>query len=219
MPKKTATRSPAPEREQRRQQILAAATQLFVERGMENVTFGDIATSAGLSRPLVYFYFPDLQSLFVAATHAASTELHRRFRLAVEPALSGLDQVMAVGHAYVRFAMEEPALFLLVANHESKQTAELQAHPLQQENMREFAGIMDLMSAALHKGVRDGTVRADLGDLGKVALCLWGLTHGLLQLHVTKQASIEQRLGTGFADLPDFGLGLIRLMLQAQKGC
>lgn len=216
MRKAAASRSTATEREQRRAEIIRAATRLFAERGMENVTFGEIASAAGLSRPLVYFYFPDLLSLFVAATHAASVELHGRFRAAVDPAASGLVQIMSVGQAYARFSLEEPDLFLLVAQHEAKQSAALQAHPQQLENQREFAGIMDLMTAALHKGVRDGTVRPDLGDLGKVAICLWGLTHGVLQLHVNQRAAVAQRLGAGFDDMPDFGLALIRRMLCAQ---
>ncbi|MGC4075157.1 MAG: TetR/AcrR family transcriptional regulator [Nibricoccus sp.] len=214
MPKKTAARRPAPEREQSRQDILSAATRLFAERGVENVGFGDIAKAARLSRPLVYFYFPDMQSLSLAAINVANTELHQRFREAAQPALSGLDQIVAIGRAYVRFALEEPALFQGVARHDAKSGAKSQEHPVQQENDREFGGMIDVMVAALTKGVRDGTIRPDLGDPGKVAISLWGLTHGVLQLHATKQTVIGQKLGTDFADLPEFGLGLIRRMLE-----
>src|SRR5574343_524649 len=90
----------APECALRRKQIIDAAVRLFAERGMENVTFGDIAKAAKLSRPLVYFYFPDLQTLFLETILVASQELHRRFQLAVRPTLNGLDQIMAVGQAY-----------------------------------------------------------------------------------------------------------------------
>jgi len=210
-------RRAAPERELRRQQIIDAAVRLFAERGMENVTFGDIAKAAKLSRPLVYFYFPDLQSLFFETLLVACTEVHRRFQAAARPSLSGLEQMMAIGRAYVSFAQERPALFHCLAHNESKHDPERLEHPLHQQCTGVFDGIMGLMVAALQKGVRDGSIRADLGDPGKVAICLWGLTHGLIQLNVTKQPTIEEKLGAPFADMPEFGLDMIRRSLAPIK--
>lgn len=207
------SRRVAPERELRRQQIITAAIRTFAERGVENVTFGDIAKAARLSRPLVYFYFADLPTLFLETILVASQELHRRFHLAARPALNGLEQIMAIGHAYVRFAKEEPALFQCLAHSEANQPPEQNEHPLHQECTRVFDGIMGVMVAALEKGRRDGSIRGDLGDPGKVAICLWGLVHGLIQLHATKQPTIEEKLGAGFEDLPEFGLGLVRRSL------
>jgi AcrR family transcriptional regulator len=40
--------------EQRREQILDAANDLFAERGYEGVTIEDIASSAGVTRGLVH---------------------------------------------------------------------------------------------------------------------------------------------------------------------
>jgi len=185
---------------------------------MENVTFGDIAKAAKLSRPLVYFYFPDLQSLFFEIMLVASRELHRRFQLAARQQRNGLEQIMDIGRAYMLFAREEPALFQCLAHNESKQPPEHSEHPLYEECTALFDGIMGVMVAALQKGQRDGSIRSDLGDPGKVAICLWGLTHGLIQLHATKQPTIEEKLGTGFEELPDFGLGLIRRSLAAPPG-
>ncbi|WP_407572081.1 TetR/AcrR family transcriptional regulator [Deinococcus altitudinis] len=42
---------------ERRQQILDAATRLFVARGFEAVSMADIAGALGVSRPAVYSYF------------------------------------------------------------------------------------------------------------------------------------------------------------------
>lgn len=214
--KRRPARSRSTDRENRRLQIIQAAISLFAEHGLENVTYGDIARKARLSRPLVYFYFPDLQTLFLEAIILGSAELHRRFTSAVTPAQRGLEQIMAVGRAYVAFALDEPALFQLLAHNETKQAGEEEAeHPLMAECTRHYDGIMGLLVAALQKGMRDGSIRPDIGDPGKVAVCLWGLTHGLIQLTATKQPSIECKLGTAFPDLPDFGLGLICRSLAA----
>ena len=45
-------------RERSRDRILAAALQIFVEKGYHDATFSDITARAGVSRDLVTFYFP-----------------------------------------------------------------------------------------------------------------------------------------------------------------
>lgn len=213
------TRRPSPDREQRRQEILRAAIRLFAERGVENVTFGDIAKAARLSRPLVYFYFPDLETLFLEAVVVGSTKVHQRFQHAVRPNLNGLDQIVAIGAAYVQFARDEPEQFHLLAHKETKQASpDNPEHPLETECHRQFSGIMDTLVAALKKGVQDGSIRRDIGDPAKVAVCLWGLTHGLIQITTTQQPTIECKLGAAAAtDLPDFGLDLVCRSLAAPK--
>jgi AcrR family transcriptional regulator len=216
MPRPPAKRRSA-DRENRRHQIIQAAIGLFAERGLENVTYGDIARKARLSRPLVYFYFADLQTLFMEAIILGSAELHRRFMAAIKPQQRGLDQIMAIGRAYVDFARDEPAHFELLAHNESKQTKEHAEHPLMEDCMRYYDGIMSLIVTALHKGMRDGSIRKDIGDPGKVAICLWGLTHGLIQLAATKEPVLAAKLGAPFTDLPDYGLDLICRSLSATK--
>jgi AcrR family transcriptional regulator len=213
----TTTRRPSPDREQRRQEILRAAIQLFAERGMENVTFGDIAKAARLSRPLVYFYFPDLEALFMEAVILGSAKVHQRFLHAVRPAMNGLDQIMAIGAAYVQFARDEPQLFQLLAHKETKQSATEKTNPLDDECHQRFGEIMGLLVAALHKGHKDGSIRSDLGDPEKVAICLWGLTHGLIQVAANQLPTIERKLGAAGDDLPDFGLDLLRRSLAAPR--
>lgn len=215
--KRKATRRKSPDRAKRRGEIIAAAIRLCAERGMENVTYGHIARATRLSRPLIYFYFPDLQSLFMEALIQGSDELHQRFMAAVKPSQSGLDQIMAIGRAYVVFADEKPALFELLAHNETKQPKEHREHPLMEECLRYFDAIMGLQVSALQKGVRDGSIRKDIGDPGKIAICLWGLTHGLIQLAATKQPFFEATLGTPLAKLPELGLDLIRRSLRAGK--
>ncbi|MGH3326111.1 MAG: TetR/AcrR family transcriptional regulator, partial [Streptomyces sp.] len=44
--------------DQRRTQLIAAALGLFAHRPPEDVSLDDVAATAGVSRPLVYRYFP-----------------------------------------------------------------------------------------------------------------------------------------------------------------
>ena len=48
------------------EQILRAARQLFVEKGIERVSFSAVADSCGIARATLYKYFPDKESLLWA---------------------------------------------------------------------------------------------------------------------------------------------------------
>jgi AcrR family transcriptional regulator len=68
--------------EERRQQLIGVALELFSRRSPDDVSIDEIASAAGISRPLVYHYFPGKLSLYEAALQRASDDLAGRF---VEP--------------------------------------------------------------------------------------------------------------------------------------
>ncbi|GAA3065615.1 TetR/AcrR family transcriptional regulator [Streptomyces glomeratus] len=68
--------------EERRQQLIGVALELFSQRSPDEVSIDEIASAAGISRPLVYHYFPGKLSLYEAALKRASEDLAERF---VEP--------------------------------------------------------------------------------------------------------------------------------------
>ncbi|MGW6455665.1 TetR/AcrR family transcriptional regulator [Streptomyces sp. NPDC055078] len=66
--------------EERRTQLLAAALELFAHRAPDEVSLDDVAERAGVSRPLVYRYFPGgKQQLYEAALRSAADALSRCF--------------------------------------------------------------------------------------------------------------------------------------------
>ncbi|MBP2402512.1 TetR/AcrR family transcriptional regulator [Streptomyces syringium] len=65
--------------EQRREQLIAVALDLFSRRCPDDVAIDEIAEAAGISRPLVYHYFPGKQSLYEAALGRAAEELTSLF--------------------------------------------------------------------------------------------------------------------------------------------
>ncbi|MDQ1036162.1 AcrR family transcriptional regulator [Streptomyces sp. V3I8] len=66
--------------EERRSQLLDAALSLFAVRAPEDVSLDEVAEAAGVSRPLVYRYFPGgKQQLYEAALRSAAEELELCF--------------------------------------------------------------------------------------------------------------------------------------------
>ncbi|MEV0635804.1 TetR/AcrR family transcriptional regulator [Streptomyces sp. NPDC050619] len=65
--------------EERRQQLIGVALDLFSRRSPDEVSIDEIAAAAGISRPLVYHYFPGKLSLYEAALKRAAEDLAGRF--------------------------------------------------------------------------------------------------------------------------------------------
>ncbi|GAA1156371.1 TetR/AcrR family transcriptional regulator [Kitasatospora gansuensis] len=90
--------------QQRREQLIAVALELFASRPPEEVSLDDVAEAAGASRPLVYRYFAGKQQLYEAALRSAAEELAGRFT--VPPDGTPTEQLSAVLDRYFDFVSE-----------------------------------------------------------------------------------------------------------------
>jgi AcrR family transcriptional regulator len=61
----------------RRRQLLDAGAELFAEHAFEEISMRQIAKAAGVSKPLLYHYFPSKIDLFKAAVAEKAEELER----------------------------------------------------------------------------------------------------------------------------------------------
>src|SRR5687767_782098 len=86
--------------DERREQLVARATELFAMHGYEELSMARIAREAGISKALLYHYFPSKRQLFATALQAAAGELRRRTE-AVDPSLPPVEQVTASLDAFL----------------------------------------------------------------------------------------------------------------------
>lgn len=61
--------------DERRDELIEAALELFSRKPPEEISIDDVAAAAGASRALVYHYFGGKQELYVAALRSAATQL------------------------------------------------------------------------------------------------------------------------------------------------
>jgi AcrR family transcriptional regulator len=61
--------------DERRRQLLEAGAALFAQHAYEDISMRQIAAAAGVSKPLLYHYFPSKPDLFKAAFAEAAAEL------------------------------------------------------------------------------------------------------------------------------------------------
>jgi TetR/AcrR family transcriptional regulator len=173
------------EKERRRAEILDAAETVAAAVGWDAMTMDQVARKARLSRALLYVYFKDKTDLLFGLCERALTTLTQRFAEAVARQKTGLEQLTAIGRAYVAFSQEFPVYFDVVARCEM-----LSPEPDAQSN--EGAALLQgdscrgLMVDVIKVGIDDGSIRADVGDPNVVSNALWGFMHGVLQISATK---------------------------------
>lgn len=194
------------EKERRRLEILDAAEAVAAIVGLDHFTMDQVARHARLSRALIYVYFRDKRDLLIAICIRALEELQSRFADTATSTPTGLAQVEAIGRAYVAFAEAFPLRFEALAHFEA-QAPSADDDPMYAQCLAAGDRPIELVVAAIHRGVEDGSIRKEAGDPVRIGLSLWALTHGLIQLSALKGGSLE-RVGVTPAQLLDQGFEL-----------
>src|SRR5215469_181641 len=174
------------EKERRRAEILDAAEVVAAKESWDALTVDQVARKARLSRALVYVYFKDKNDLLFGLGERALAALRQRFEEAIARNRLGLDQILGMGRAYLAFSHEFPVYFEVMARCELMSEDTPEVDPNEEACRMGGDAVRALMVKALESGVKDGSIRKDVGDLQAVALILWGFTHGVLQLAATK---------------------------------
>jgi AcrR family transcriptional regulator len=92
----------------RRSELLELGAQVFGQRPYDEVRIDEIAERAGVSRALMYHYFPDKRAFFAAVVRAESERLFAATNTPAEPGQSLFDQLRAGVMAYLRYDEEHP---------------------------------------------------------------------------------------------------------------
>lgn len=79
----------------RREQLLDVAEALFLDRGFAAVTMEDVASAAGVSRPIPYNHFGSKEGVYVACVARARAAYRRDLLAAVDGVVDPLEQLRA----------------------------------------------------------------------------------------------------------------------------
>lgn len=99
---------------ERKQQLLEAAEQLFTQKGYDATRISDICTAAGVAKGLFYWYFPTKQSLFAELVRTMRLSLRRAQAAAMDAAADPVTRIRQGAEASVRFMAEHQTYFALL---------------------------------------------------------------------------------------------------------
>ena len=85
--------------DERRRRLLEAGAKLFAAHAYDEISMRAIAREAGISKALLYHYFPSKTAFFKAALQEAAADLQRS--ITPDPALPPIEQLTASLDAYL----------------------------------------------------------------------------------------------------------------------
>jgi AcrR family transcriptional regulator len=92
----------------RRNELLALGAEVFGRRPYDEVRIDEIAERAGVSRALMYHYFPDKRAFFAAVVRAEGERLFEATNAPPDPDQNLFGQLRAGVMAYLRYDGEHP---------------------------------------------------------------------------------------------------------------
>ena len=91
----------------RRAQLLELAIRMFTERPYDDFSMDELAGAAGVSKGLLYHYFPSKRALYLESLRAAAAEMMRLTR--ADPGLPAARQLETAVDAYLTYVREHAA--------------------------------------------------------------------------------------------------------------
>ncbi|GAB3576410.1 TetR/AcrR family transcriptional regulator [Amycolatopsis endophytica] len=159
--------------------LLKAAEKVFARRPVEEVTVEEIAERAGVAVGSIYNNFGSKAGLHAAVVDRALDVDREYMDRAYTPDRSPIEQLEAAAEQYLRFYLEQPEFFRMLAfpaplggYSAAAETAARLARRVDEQNAR--------MIDALERGIADGTIRPV--DARKAAKVLWSGWNGVISL-------------------------------------
>ncbi|MGI5939795.1 MAG: TetR/AcrR family transcriptional regulator [Thermoleophilia bacterium] len=158
-----------------RAEILAAARELLLEVGPEELSLRQVARRADFSPAALYNYFSNKDEL-VASLFAEAFERLDIYVRRVSRDLSPEERVMELALAYMDFAQDNPMDLRCMLL-----TASLDLPPSSGKAVG--LGAARLLGETFREGMKEGVFSPDVGlSAAEMAFGVWALVHGMVSL-------------------------------------
>ncbi len=169
------------EKEQRRNDILDAAEQVFFEKGLSLSTMDDVAEAAELSKGTLYLYFNSKQELYLGIHQRGFAKMHEMFTTAAGMHKQGVDKIRAIGNAYYEFSKKYPDYYKAIMYFEGSVLDFTSDSEMIELYHRDGKQVMQFVQNVLSEGIDDGTIVTDF-QVERLAFILWGQISGVIQI-------------------------------------
>jgi AcrR family transcriptional regulator len=110
---------------QTEEKIFEAATEVFVEKGMDGARMQDIATHAGINKALLHYYFRTKDQLFNKVFEKIAGKIMSRFAPVFDEKLTLEEKIRFFYVAHITFLQENPRLPGFILNEVNRNPARI----------------------------------------------------------------------------------------------
>jgi TetR/AcrR family transcriptional regulator len=101
---------------QTEEKIFEAATEVFIEKGMDGARMQDIADHAGINKSLLHYYYRTKDRLFSAVFEMIAGQLFKKFSPVFDENLSLEEKIRFFYREHITFLQKNPRLASFVLN-------------------------------------------------------------------------------------------------------
>ncbi len=188
-----------------RENIAAAASALFMEKGITATSMNDIAKAAGYSKATLYVYFENKEELIGFLVLDSMKKLCSSITSALEQQEETKARYDMICRELVLYQEEFPFYFKMVLDKININFESQNYLPEEKETYQAGEEINEKLKAFFLNGIKRGDLREDIKIMPAI-FQFWGMLSGLIQLAANKEEYIEktmhlskaQFLGNGF---------------------
>jgi AcrR family transcriptional regulator len=149
------------EKEERRKYIIDVAEKLFLHKGYNKISMGDIAKEVGVNRATLYLYFKNKDSIYFAVLLRGLYLMRDFFQKAIKEDQNGLERLIELCYAFFNYCKKYPEYY--------RELAYMRAHNFDisrikcvNEQMIVANDLMDAISNSIKMGMDDESMKDQL---------------------------------------------------------
>ncbi len=173
-------RAPRGQGERLREEIIDATERLLIEKGDQDaVSIRAVADAVGVTPPSIYLHFADKNDLIFAVCERHFARFDAVLQEARDAHEDPVQSLLACGHAYVRFGLENPEQYRILFMTKPQQTPDSWTA----EKVMGSAAFEHLVEAVAEAIEAIGVQPRP--DPVFVSISLWSIAHGITSLLLT----------------------------------
>ena len=110
---------------QTEEKIFEAATEVFVEKGMDGARMQDIANLAGINKALLHYYYRTKDHLFNAVFEMVAAQMFRKFAPVFDEKISLEEKIRFFFREHITFLQKNPRLPAFILNEINRNPARI----------------------------------------------------------------------------------------------
>ncbi len=191
-----------------RENIVSAASSLFMEKGIAAVSMDDIAKAARYSKATLYVYFKNKEEIVGILVLNSMKKLYDY----ISSALIQHDTTKArydfICRGLVQYQEEFPFYFKMVLDKINIDFESKAYLPEEKETYHIGEEINEKIKIFLLSGIKKGDLRGDL-EIMPAIFNFWGMLSGIIQLATNKEEYIKKSMGLSKNEFLEYGFSLV----------
>lgn len=191
-----------------RENIVSAASALFMERGIAATSMDDIAKAAGYSKATLYVYFENKEEIVGILVLNSMKKLYDHISSALIQHKTTKAKYDFICRGLVQYQEEFPFYFKMVLDKINIDFEGKEYLPEEKETYQIGEEINEKIKNFLLSGMEKGDLRGDL-DIMPAIFNFWGMLSGIIQLAANKEEYIKKSMGLSKEKFLEYGFSLV----------